>query len=125
MGDVLLSWENEAHLALDEFGADNFEIVAPSESILAEPPVTWVDKYTDAHKSAEVAKAYLEFLYTKTGQELAAKHHFRPRDKDAAQTAKPALPQLSLFTVDEAFGGWTAAQKTHFADGGTFDQIYG
>ena len=120
LGDVLLAWENEAHLILDRAGSD-YQIVVPSRSILAEPPVTVVDRYTAKHGTAEVAKAYLEFLYTDEGQQIIAKHHYRPRSARAA--AGKASPKLELFTVD-AFGGWAAAQAAHFADGGTFDRIY-
>jgi sulfate/thiosulfate transport system substrate-binding protein len=119
MGDVLISWENEAHLVLAQ--SSGFEIVVPSRSILAEPPVATVDRYTDRHGTAELAKAYLEFLYTEEGQRIISRHHYRPRDPRAA--AVTGLPQLELFSID-AFGGWSAAHATHFADGGTFDQIY-
>jgi sulfate/thiosulfate transport system substrate-binding protein len=123
VGHVLVSWENEAYLLVNELGKDKFEIVNPSTSILAEPPVAVVDKNVDKHGTRAVAEAYLKFLYTPEGQELAAKNHYRPRD--AAAAAKfPALPKIKLFTIDEVFGGWTKAQATHFADGGTFDQIY-
>lgn len=124
MGDVLIAWENEAYLAVNELGKDKFEIVNPSVSILAEPPVTLVDKYADKHKTREVAEAYLQFLYTKKGQELAAKHYYRPRSQEVLQAHKPAFPAIQLFTIDELFGGWTKAQKTHFADQGVFDQLY-
>jgi sulfate/thiosulfate-binding protein len=123
-GDVLLAWENEALLALGEAGGGGFEIVVPSESILAEPPVTVVDKVVDKRGTRKVAEAYLRYLYSPQGQEIAARNGYRPRD--AAITAKYAakFPMLPLFTVDERFGGWQKAQATHFADGGTFDQIY-
>ncbi|MFX1672521.1 sulfate ABC transporter substrate-binding protein [Paraburkholderia sp. A2WS-5] len=122
--DVLIAWENEAFLSVKEFGPDKFEIVVPSASILAEPPVAVVDKVVDKHGTRKVAQAYLEFLYGEKGQEIAAKNFYRPRsDKvPAAITAK--FPKLKLYTVDEAFGGWAKAQKTHFADGGVFDSIY-
>lgn len=125
IGDVLITWENEAFLALKEYGKDKYEIVMPSLSILAEPPVTVVDKVANRHGTAEVAKAYLEYLYSPEGQELAARHFYRPRD--AAILAKHAgqFPRIELFTIDEAFGGWNQAQAAHFADGGVFDQIYG
>jgi sulfate transport system substrate-binding protein len=124
-GDVLLAWENEALLALAEGGGkDRFEIVVPSVSILAEPPVAVVDKVVDKHGTREVAEAYLKFLYTPAGQEIAAKNGYRPRDAAAAAKAAAKFPAVPLFTVDEAFGGWQKAQATHFADGGTFDQIY-
>jgi sulfate transport system substrate-binding protein len=119
MGDVLISWENEAHLVLSQ--TDGFEIVMPSRSILAEPPVATVDRYTERHGTAELAKAYLEFLYTEEGQQIIARHHYRPRDPRAA--AATGLPALELFSIDD-FGGWRTAHTTHFADGGTFDQIY-
>jgi sulfate/thiosulfate transport system substrate-binding protein len=124
IGDVLVSWENEAYLLVNELGKDKFQIVNPSVSILAEPPVAVVDKNVDKHGTRAVAEAYLKFLYTDAGQELAVKHHYRPRV--AAIEAKHAseLPKIKLFTVDKVFGGWQKAQATHFADGGTFDQIY-
>jgi sulfate transport system substrate-binding protein len=122
IGDVLVSWENEAYLLVDELGKDKFEIVNPSTSILAEPPVAVVDKNVDKHGTRAVAEAYLKFLYTDEGQELAAKHHYRPRS--AAVAGRHPLPKIKLFTIDQAFGGWQKAQATHFADGGVFDQIY-
>ena len=115
IGDVLLSWENEAYLAKQQ--APDYEIVVPPRSILAEPPVSIVDKVTAKHGTTEVAKAFLEFLYTDAGQQIIAKHHYRPR-KGASE-----LPALELFSIDE-LGGWSTVQKAHFADGGTFDQIY-
>jgi len=124
IGDVLLAWENEAYYALKEFGADKFEIVTPSISILAEPPVTWVDKRVKKKGTADVAKAYLEYLYTDEGQEIAARNFYRPRNQAIAAKFPDNFAKIELFTVDAAFGGWTKAQKTHFADGGTFDQIY-
>lgn len=125
IGDVLLTWENEAFLAVKEFGADNFEIVVPSVSILAEPPVTVVDKNAQDHGVLDVAKAYLEFLYSPVGQRLAAKHYYRPfRPGDAATEDLSRFPELELFTIDAVFGGWQKAQATHFDDGGVFDQIY-
>ena len=125
IGDVLITWENEAYLTLKEYGADNFEIVAPSVSILAEPPVTIVDTVTARHGTKEVATAYLEYLYSPIGQEIAAKHHYRPRDKAIqAKYAENFSSGIQLFTIDEVFGGWNKAQKTFFADGGVFDQIY-
>lgn len=123
IGDVLLAWENEAFLAVNELGKDQFEIVVPSVSILAEPPVAVVDKVVKKRGTQEVAKAYLEYLYTEEGQELAAKHYYRPRSKEVAVKYAGQFPQLELFTIEE-FGGWREAQKTHFDDGGTFDQIY-
>ena len=124
IGDVLIAWENEAHLSVKELGADKFEIVTPSLSILAEPPVSVVDKVVDKRGTRKVAAAYLDYLYTPEGQEIAAKNFYRPRDaKVAAKYAKQFAP-VKLVTVDSDFGGWRAAQKTHFADGGVFDQIY-
>ena len=123
-GDVLLAWENEAQLALGESGANTFEIVAPSISILAEPPVSIVDKVVDRRGTRKVAEAYLRHLYSPEGQEIAAKGGYRPRDATVAARYAAKFPNLPLFTVDEAFGGWQKAQATHFADGGTFDQIY-
>lgn len=124
IGDVLIAWENEAYLAVHELGKDKFEIVNPSISILAEPPVTVVDRYVDKHGTREVAEAYLQFLYTKQGQELAAKHYYRPRSEEVLKAHTPAFPKIELFTIDEVFGGWSKAQKEHFADQGIFDQIY-
>jgi sulfate transport system substrate-binding protein len=125
IGDVLIAWENEAVLAVKDIGKGQFEIVAPSLSILAEPPVAVVDKVANKHKTAGVAKAYLEYLYTPEGQEVAARHYYRPRSQSVAAKYAAQFPKVNLFTIDEVFGGWTKAQKTHFADGGTFDQIYG
>ena len=124
VGDVLLAWENEAHLSLKEFGADKFDIVYPPVSILAEPPVAVVDKNVDKRGTREVATAYLEYLYTPEGQEIAARNFYRPIDAKVAARYDRQFPKLNLFTIDEVFGGWTKAQKTHFADGGVFDQIY-
>jgi len=124
VGDVLLAWENEAHLSLKEFGADKFDIVYPPSSILAEPPVSVVDKVVDKHGTREVATAYLEYLYTAEGQEIAARNFYRPIDPKTAAKYEKQFPKVNLFTIDELFGGWTKAQKTHFADGGVFDQIY-
>jgi len=124
IGDVLVAWESEALLAMRELGKGKFEIVAPPTSILAEPPVAVVDKVAAKHKTAAVAQAYLEFLYTPEAQEIAARHYYRPRLETAAAKHAEQYPKLSLFTIDEAFGGWAKAQKTHFADGGVFDQIY-
>jgi len=122
IGDVFLSWENEAILAVNELGKDKLEIVYPSVSILAEPPVTVVDKVVDKKGTRAVAQAYLEYLYTPEGQEIVAKHFYRPRLDSVA--AKHPVPRIKLFSIDEVFGGWAKAQKTHFADGGVFDQIY-
>jgi sulfate transport system substrate-binding protein len=125
MGDVLLSWENEAYLAIKDLGPDKFDIVVPSISILAEPPVTVVDKVADRKKTREVATAYLQFLYTPEGQEIIAKHYFRPRLPEVAERYADHFPKLELLTIDDPmFGGWTAAHKKHFASGGVFDQIY-
>ncbi len=124
IGDVLLAWENEAFLAVEQLGKGRFEIVVPSSSILAEPPVAVVDKNVDRHGTRAVAQAYLEFLYTPEGQELAAKSFYRPRDPAVAARHAARFPKIDLVTVDGAFGGWTAAQAKHFADGGMFDQIY-
>ena len=124
MGDVLLAWENEAFLAQREFGAGALETVVPSASILAEPPVVVVDKVVERKGSAAVAKAYLEYLYSDEGQDIAGRNYYRPRNKAVAERYSRAFPKLDLFTVDEVFGGWTNAQRTHFDDGGVFDQIY-
>jgi sulfate/thiosulfate-binding protein len=124
IGDVALSWENEAFLAVKQFGADKFEIVVPSVSILAEPPVAVVDRVVKRKGTAEVAKAYLEYLYSPEGQDIAGRNFYRPRDPAAAAKYAAVFPKIDLFTIDEAFGGWTKAQQTHFADGGVFDQIY-
>jgi len=123
-GDVLIAWENEALLALGEAGGKGFEIVAPSISILAEPPVSVVDKVVDRRGTRKVAEAYLRYLYSPEGQEIAAKDGYRPRDANVAAKYAGKFPQLAMFTVDDTFGGWQKAQATHFADGGTFDQIY-
>jgi sulfate/thiosulfate-binding protein len=124
IGDVLLAWENEAFLALEELGPDQFEIVVPSLSIRAEPPVTLVDHVVDQEGTREVAQAYLDYLYSPTGQALAAKHYYRPAGPEHAAPADlERFPELELITVDEAFGGWQEAQSRHFADGGVFDQI--
>jgi sulfate/thiosulfate transport system substrate-binding protein len=124
VGDVLLAWENEAFLAQREFGKDKFEIVAPPLSILAEPPVAIVDKVADKKGTRNAADAYLQYWYTKEGQEIAARNFYRPRDPDVAKKYENAFAKVELFTIDDAFGGWTKAQKEHFADGGVFDQIY-
>jgi sulfate transport system substrate-binding protein len=124
IGDVLLAWENEAHLALKEFGDDKFDIVTPPLSILAEPPVAVVDKNAKRHGTTEVAKAYLDYLYSDEGQEIAAKNFYRPRNEAIAAKYAGNFTQLKLVTIDQEFGGWTKAQQTHFADGGVFDQIF-
>jgi len=124
IGDVLLAWENEAFLAVNELGPDKFEIVVPSLSILAEPPVTLVDKVAKKHGTTEVAEAYLNYLYSPEGQKIAARHYYRPVSPEYADPADlKRFPQLELFTIDAVFGGWQKAQKTHFADGGIFDKI--
>lgn len=124
IGDVLLAWENEALLAIKELGPDKFEVVFPSLSILAEPPVTVVDKVARKRGTYEIAKAYLDYLYTDAGQELAAKHYYRPRNAAIAAKYAGQFPKVNLITIDDVFGGWAKAQATHFADGGVFDQIY-
>ena len=125
IGDVLLAWENEAYLAQRQLGPDKFEIVVPSLSILAEPTVTVVDKVVDKRKTRAVAEAYLNHLYSVEGQEIAAKNYYRPTLESVAKKYAKQFPSINLVNIDDAFGGWTKAQKTHFADGGTFDQIYG
>ncbi len=124
IGDVLITWENEALLAIKELGPDKVEVVAPSLSILTEPPVAAVDKVADKHGTRKAADAYLQYLYTDEGQEIIAKHYYRPTVEKAAKKYAAQFPKVKLFTIDELFGGWTKMQKTHFADGGTFDQIY-
>ena len=124
IGDVLIAWENEAYLSVKELGPDKFEIVTPSLSVLAEPPVAVVDKNVDKHGTRKVATAYLEYLYSPEGQEIAAKNFYRPRDPAVAAKHAKQFPALRLLTVDADFGGWRTAQKTHFDDGGVFDQIY-
>ncbi len=123
-GDVLIAWENEAFLAVNEFGKDKVEIVVPSVSILAEPPVALVDGNVDRHGTRAAAEAYLAFLYSPQGQEIAARNFYRPRLKEVAERYGEQFPRIPLFTIDELFGGWRQAQATHFADGGVFDQIY-
>jgi sulfate transport system substrate-binding protein len=123
IGDVLLAWENEALLARQELGKDEFEIVVPSISILAEPPVAVVDKVVDKRGTRAVAEGYLKFLYTPAAQELAGKHYYRPYDEKAAAKYASVFPKVNTFTIDEQFGGWKKAQATHFADGGVFDQL--
>ena len=124
IGDVLLAWENEAYLSLKELGPDKFEIVTPSLSILAEPPVTVVDKVVDKRGTRKVAQAYLEYLYSPEGQEIAARHYYRPQDAKVAAKYGKQFVKTKLITVDQVFGGWRNAQKVHFSDGGVFDQIY-
>ncbi|MEO7159086.1 MAG: sulfate ABC transporter substrate-binding protein [Polaromonas sp.] len=124
VGDVLLAWENEAFLALKEFGADKFQVVVPSISILAEPTVTLVDKNVDKKGTRAVATAYLDYLYSDEGQDIAGRHYYRPTSEKAKAKYASQFPKLTLFTIDQGFGGWAKADKDHFADGGSFDQIY-
>src|SRR2546425_15767 len=124
IGDVLIAWESEAILAERELGKGKFEIVAPSVSILAEPPVALIDRVAAKHHTKDVAQAYLDYLYTPEGQEIAARHYYRPRLQATATKYAAQFPKLTLFTIDEVFGGWARAHRTHFADGGLFDQIY-
>jgi len=124
LGDVFISWENEAFLAQKEFGKDTFEIVIPSLSILAEPTVALVDKNVDKKGTRAAAQEYLEYLYSEEAQDIAGKNFYRPRSEKAAAKYASVFPKITLFTIDEAFGGWVKAAKTHFADGGTFDQVY-
>ena len=124
MGDVFISWENEALLAINELGKDQFEILVPSITILAEPPVAVVDKNVDKHGTREVAQAYLEFLYTEQGQEICAKHYYRPTNPAVAEKWAAQFPKVKTFTIKEMFQGWAQAQKKHFSDGGIFDQIF-
>jgi sulfate/thiosulfate transport system substrate-binding protein len=124
VGDVLLAWENEAYLAIQEFGKDKFEIVVPSVSILAEPPVAVVDTVVEKKGTKAVADAYLKYWYTKEGQEIAARNFYRPRDPEIAKKFENSFAKVDLFTIDDVFGGWTKAQSEHFTDGGVFDKIY-
>jgi len=124
IGDVLLSWENEAYLALNQLGKDKFEIVTPSISVLAEPPVSIVDKVAAKHGTTEVATAYLKFLYSEEGQEIGAKNYYRPQSPQALAKYASQFPKITLFTIDDTFGGWQKTQKKHFEDGGVFDKIY-
>jgi sulfate transport system substrate-binding protein len=124
IGDVLVTWENEAILSVKELGHGKLQVVVPSVSILTEPPVTVVDKVADKHGTRAVAEAYLKELYSPEGQEIAAKHYYRPRSADVRALHKDTFPEIELFTVDELFGGWSKAQATHFNDGGLFDKIY-
>lgn len=124
IGDVLLAWENEAFLSINELGEDEFEIIVPSISILAEPPVAIVDEVVDKRGTREVAKAYLEYLYTEEGQEIVAQNYYRPTNKQIADKYKERFPEVKMVTVDEVFGGWRTAQEKHFKDGGIFDEIY-
>jgi sulfate/thiosulfate-binding protein len=124
IGDVFISWENEAFLAIKELGPGKFEIVVPSLSILAEPPVSLVDKVVDKRGTRKVAQAYLDFLYSEKGQDIAGKNFYRPTDARIAAKYASQFPNVNLFRIDDVFGGWQKAQKTHFADGGVFDQIF-
>jgi sulfate transport system substrate-binding protein len=124
IGDVQLTWENEARLALKEYGSDKFQIVYPSNTILAEPPVALVDKNADRHGTRKVAEAYLQFLYSKEGQEIEARNFYRPRDPAILAAHGADFPKIPLYTIDDVFGGWQKAQQVHFSDGGVFDQIY-
>ncbi|MRR53814.1 MAG: sulfate ABC transporter substrate-binding protein [Deltaproteobacteria bacterium] len=124
LGDVLITWENEAHLAIKALGSDSFELVVPSVSILAEPPVALVDKVVDRHGTRTVATAYLTYLYSPEGQEIAARNYYRPTLKSVADRHVKSFPKIRLFTVDQVFGGWRKVQRDHFADGAIFDQIY-
>jgi sulfate transport system substrate-binding protein len=124
IGDVLIAWENEALLATRELGKGKFEIVLPSVSILAEPPVAWIDAVVERKGTREIAKAYLEFLYAPVGQEIAARHYYRPRLPAVLEKHAAQFPKVTTFTIDEVFGGWVQAQKIHFAEGGIFDRIY-
>ena len=125
IGDVLIAWENEAYLAVNELGKDEFEVVIPSVSILAEPPVAVIERNAKRHGTIKLAQEYLNYLYSEEGQEIAAKHYYRPRNQAVAARYADKLKPVKLFTIDELFGGWQVAQKKHFADKGTFDQIYG
>lgn len=125
LGDVLLAWENEALLATKEIGKDKFDIVAPETSILAEPPVSLVDKNVDKHGTRKVAQAYLEYLYSPEGQDIAGKHYYRPVDAKVAAKYAGQFPKVKLFTINDVFGGWEKATKAHFSDGGSFDRLVG
>jgi sulfate/thiosulfate transport system substrate-binding protein len=124
IGDVLIAWENEAFLAINELGKDKLDIVVPSVSIMAEPPVSVVDKVVDKKGTRAAAEGFLKFIYSKEGQEIAAKNYYRPRDAEVAKKYEKTFPKVNLFTIDEVFGGWRTAQKKHFEDKGTFDEIY-
>ena len=124
MGDVLITWENEAMLSIEELGTDEFELVTPPMSILAEPPVAIVDEVVDEKGTREAAQAYLEFLYSDEGQEIAAKNYYRPRNKEILEKYKDVFKDVELVNIDDEFGGWREAQQKHFADMGTFDEIY-
>jgi sulfate transport system substrate-binding protein len=124
IGDVFISWENEAFLAVKELGPEKFQIVVPSVSILAEPPVAIVDKVVDKRGTRKVAQAYLEYLYSEEGQDIAGRNFYRPNDPKVGAKYAGQFPEIRLFKIDELFGGWQKAQKTHFTDGGIFDQIF-
>jgi sulfate/thiosulfate-binding protein len=124
IGDVLIAWENEAILAVNKLGKNEFEIVIPSISIKAEPPVTVIDKYAKKHGVREIAEEYLRFLYTGEGQEICAKHYYRPNNDEVMEKYRKQFPEVELFSIDEIFGGWAKAQKKHFSTGGEFDQLY-
>ena len=124
IGDVLIAWENEAYLAVKELGPTKFDIITPSVSILAEPPVAVVDKFADKHGTRKVAEAYLNYLYTDEAQDIIAKNYYRPATEKAAKKYASQFAKVNLFTIEQVAGGWTSAQKAHFADGGIFDQIY-
>jgi sulfate/thiosulfate-binding protein len=124
IGDVLIAWENEARIAIKQFGPDKYQVIYPSISVLAEPPVAWIDKVDRRHGTAAISKAYLEFLYTPAGQEIIAQNFFRPRDKTVAAKYASQFPSLPMLTIDSDFGGWKHAQPKFFADGGVFDKIY-
>jgi sulfate transport system substrate-binding protein len=124
IGDVLIGWENEARMAIKQFGADKYEVIYPSMSIVAEPPVAWVDKVASRHGTAAIAKAYLEFLYTPAGQEIIAQNFYRPRDEAVLEKYASQFPSIAMVTIDGNFGGWKKAQAKFFADGGVFDKIY-
>jgi len=124
IGDVLIAWENEAFLAINELGKDKLDIIVPSVSIMAEPPVSVVDKVVDKKGTRAAAEGFLKFIYSKEGQEIAAKNYYRPRDAEVAKKYEKTFPKVNLFTIDEVFGGWRTAQKKHFEDKGTFDEIY-
>jgi len=124
LGDVLIAWENEAYLAVNQLGKDKFEIVYPTSSILAEPSVAWIDKNVEKHGTAEVAQEYLKYLYTKEGQEVIARNYYRPRLKSVEEKYRSHFPVIKLFTINQVFGGWKKAQPAYFGDGGVFDQIY-
>ncbi|HEX4376388.1 MAG TPA: sulfate ABC transporter substrate-binding protein, partial [Steroidobacteraceae bacterium] len=125
IGDVLLAWENEALLAKQQLGADKLDVVIPSKSILAEPPVTVVDKVVDRRGTRQIAESYLKYLYTDAGQQIVAQNYYRPRTQSIAAQFASQFPPMNLFTIADTFGGWDEAQSKHFADGGSFDQIYG